>query len=164
VGEANNAKKQTPMAVIKAFEQAKGVVMPYFGEKVLGNFKPSTTARQKAKRVDTRDDREGNDKNHLAAIRKCVCTVCNKVGGNDPHHLKAGTGERGAGLRSTDKWAVPLCRVHHNEVERLASTREPEWFRSYGIPAPLDLAAALWKASPDVAVMTKIILAHRGKA
>jgi len=138
--------------------------MGYLGQKVLGNFKPSTTEKQKAKIAKPRvkrEEREGNDSEHLAAIRQCVCTVCNKVGGNDPHHLKAGTGERGAGMRSTDRWAVPLCRQHHSELEGLSSRSEPAWFRDHGIDAPLDLAARLWNVSPDVSSMMKILIAHK---
>jgi len=140
--------------------------LAYLGEKRLGNFKPTTTDKQKAKIAKPRvkrNKREGNDDKHLSAIRQCVCAVCNKIGGNDPHHLKAGTGERGAGMRSTDKWVVPLCRQHHSELEALSSRSEPAWFRERGVPAPLDLAEDLWRASPNVAAMMGIILAHRGK-
>lgn len=132
-----------------------------FRERQLGNFKPSRSERLKAKRVrDPRADREGNSEAHLAAIRKLPCCIpkCNKVG-CDCHHLKAGTNERGMGLRSSDRWAVPLCRRHHEEVERVGSRNETIWFGGLN---PIDLAHALWKASPDAAAMTKIVLAHKG--
>jgi hypothetical protein len=138
--------------------------MSYLGPRVLANFKPPKSARIKAKLAkpkEKREGRDGNDADHLAAIRKCVCTVCGKVGGNDPHHLKQNTGERGAGMRSTDKWAVPLCRPHHDEIERIGSRNETRWFADHGVGSPIDLAAALWAASPDVAKMTAIVLAHR---
>jgi hypothetical protein len=138
--------------------------MTYLREKVLGNFKPSTTERQKAKAVDTRGDRDGNDDKHLAALRKCPCIITLKVPAGEVHHLKQGTGERGMGMRSSDRWGVPMSRVPHEELERQGSRNETRWLKDHGIVAPLDLAAALWNASPNVAVMTKIILAHRGKA
>jgi hypothetical protein len=49
------------------------------------------------------------------------------------------------------------------ELERESSRNEQAWFQRHGIDAPIDLAAALWNASPNVAAMTKIILANRGK-
>lgn len=134
-----------------------------FRERQLANFKPSRSERLKAKRNrDPRADREGNSEAHLAAIRKLPCCIpgCNKVG-CDPHHLKAGTGERGMALRSSDRFTVPLCRPHHDEVERISSRGEPAWFAKHGID-PINLAGALWAASPDAAAMTKIVLAHKG--
>lgn len=77
------------------------------------------------------------------------------------HHLKQGTGERGIGVRSTDKWGVPLCMDHHEAVERAGAKREGEWFRERGIANPLDLAAALWNVSGSIPRMVEVILSHR---
>lgn len=139
--------------------------MTYLGDKVLGNFKPTRTTRQKVKasKASTkRAERPGNSEEHLAALRKCPCIVTLRVPAGEVHHLKM-TGERGAGMRSSDKWGVPLSHTPHMELEREGSRNERRWFEKHGIDAPLDLAAALWNASPDVAAMTKIIIAHRGK-
>ena len=139
--------------------------MTYLRDRILANFKPSRTARQKAKASkssDKRADRPGNSEEHLVAIRKCPCVVTLRVPAGEAHHLKQNTGERGAGMRSSDKWALPLSHVPHMELERESSRNEAKWFERHGVDAPLDLAAALWAASPDVARMTKIILAHRG--
>lgn len=130
--------------------------------KVYGNFKPSVTERLKAKRAhNPRAEREGNCEEHLAALRKCPCVATLKVPAGEVHHLKFGTGDRGTGMRSSDKWGVPLSRIAHEEVERAGSRNEPAIFKGWRIDAPLDLAKALWDASPDVALMTKIILAHK---
>jgi hypothetical protein len=137
----------------------------YLRERVLANFKPTRTARQKTKAAKPRvkrAERPGNSEEHLSAIRKCPCIVTLRTPAGEAHHLKC-TGERGAGMRSSDKWAVPLSHAPHMELEREGSRNERRWFEKHGIDAPLDLAAALWNASPDVAAMTKIILAHRGK-
>lgn len=136
--------------------------MTYFGDRKIGNFKPTVTERIKAKRVDTREDRDGNDNAHLAALRKCPCIVTGKMPAGEVHHLK-GTGERGMGMRSSDRWGVPLSHVPHMELERVGSRNEMKWFQERGIAAPLDLATALWNASPDIETMTKIIKAHRGR-
>ena len=130
-------------------------------ETVIGNFKSTTSKRLAEKRKDTREEREGNDNAHLAALRKCPCVVTLKMPAGEVHHLKQGTGERGAGMRSSDMWGVPLSHDAHMELERLGSRNETKWFKDNGIASPIDLAAALWGASPNVAVMTKIILGHR---
>ena len=134
-------------------------------EPAIGIFKPSPTERAKAKSQRSsrkRAAREGNDEKHLAALRKCPCVITLKVPAGEVHHLKSGTGERGVGMRSSDRWGVPLSRVPHDEVERIGSRNETAWFQRHGIDAPLDLASALYSASPDVARMTKIIIeAHR---
>lgn len=136
--------------------------MTYLRDKVFGNFRPTVTARKKAKAAhDPRAERQGNNEKHLAAIRKCPCCVpgCNVVG-VDVHHLKS-AGERGMGLRAPDRWGVPLCRSHHEEVERIGSRNEARWFIDRGIYC-LDLAKALWGVRGDAGAMTKIVLANKG--
>lgn len=142
--------------------------MAYLKERVIGNFKPTPTEKQKAKAAKPRvkrEEREGNDSAHCDYIRRLPCCVTLKVPAGTIHHLKNGTGERGAGMRSSDKWGVPLAIEPHMELERLGSRNETAWFKDRGIDAPLDLAAALWAASPDVARGTKIVLEfhRRGK-
>lgn len=131
--------------------------------RVLANFKPSKTERAKEKRnhKSAYERREGNSKVHKRAIIACPCCVCGKLAPSEPHHLKQGTGERGAGMRSTDKYLVPLCHEHHiHGVERVSSSQEAAFFKKHGIPEPLDLAAALHAASPNVVQMHRIIEAH----
>lgn len=138
--------------------------MTYLRERVIGNFKPTVTDRQNAKTAKSRvkrEAREGNSQDHLAFIRKLPCCVTLRTPCGEAHHLKSGTGERAAGTRSSDRWAVPLSHTPHMELERLGSRHEPRWFKEHGIDVPLDLAAALWAASPDVAKGTAIVLAHR---
>ena len=133
-------------------------------ERVFGNFKPTRThraAEKRAKPAKKRAGREGNDLGHLAAIRQCPCIATLKMPAGEAHHLKLGTGERGAGMRSSDRWAVPITRGPHEEVEAGGARREHAILKRWGITDPLGLAAALWAASPDVAKMTKIILAHK---
>lgn len=142
--------------------------MTYLRDRVIGNFKPTPTERQQAKIAKPRvkrEEREGNDSAHLAYLRNLPCCVTLKVPAGTVHHLKQGTGERGAGMRSSDKWGVPLAMEPHMELERQGSRNETRWFAERGIPAPLDLAAALYSASPDVARGTKIVLEFhkRGK-
>lgn len=96
---------------------------------------------------------------HLALLRKLLCCVCGSREPNECHHLKQDTNERGMGLRSTDKHAIPLCRHHHAEVEGVGSKNERQYFLDKGIDA-LALADALWRNTGDQDRMHKIILAH----
>lgn len=130
-------------------------------ERILANFKPSKAKQLQVKTRDDHDDRDGNSKAHLACIRKLPCCVCLKMPGGEAHHLKA-TGQRGMGMRSPDKEAVPMCNdCHINGVERAGSKNELAWFEKRGIQA-LDLAKALWDSTGDVPKMVRIVLAQRG--
>jgi len=133
-------------------------------ERVLGNFKPSKGVRVKEKRTkkSAAERREGMSASHCAYVRKLPCCGCLRIPAGEIHHLKHLTGERGAGMRSTDRRGVPLCRHHHDEVERAGSRNEWGIFKQWGIADPLALADALWNASGDEPLGTKIIIAHRG--
>jgi hypothetical protein len=62
-----------------------------------------------------------------------------------------------------DRWTVPLSRKMHEELERLGSRREWEWFKAHGIEDPLDLANALWHVSGNLEQMRKVLEAHMGR-
>lgn len=126
------------------------------------NFKAPLRDRRAAKPTAA-DKRPGMSEEHLALIRQLPCCVSGIEPAGEAHHLKQGTGERGAGMRSTDKWAVPLCHVKHMELERLGSRNEWAWFRAHGISDPLELAAALWSNTGDLDRMRKIVRAHMGR-
>lgn len=119
---------------------------------------------QKKNKPSAAEKREGNCKKHLALIRKLPCCVTGKKAPNDPHHLKEGLAhERGLGRRSTDRWAVPLSREKHDEVERIGSRNEQAWFQKHGIADSLELAAALWRNTGDLERMRKVLAAHVGR-
>lgn len=132
---------------------------------VIGNFRPTQTERIKAKSREKRErheERPGNSEEHLAALRKCPCVATLKMPAGEVHHLKFGTGERGTSRRSSDKWGLPITRGPHDEIERAGTRNEHAKLAEFGIANPLDLAAALWSASPDVRRMTAIILEWKG--
>lgn len=133
-----------------------------YKEKVFGNFRERFPEKHKS---TFRDERPGMSEKHLSLVRQMPCCVCLEVRPKvtiDPHHLKSGPAkdERGIGLRATDKWALPVCRLHHEMVERLSSRSETQFFFDAGVD-PHDLAKSLWDASGDLERMVKILIAHR---
>ena len=130
--------------------------------KVLGNFRKRSKP-EKRKNSKFRENRQGMSEEHLALLRKCPCAVCPRTPAGTVHHLKQGTGERAMGIRSTDRWGVPLCLVHHDEVERQGTRREVAWFAAFGID-PHELARSLWESTGDLGRMIRIIQAHKSSS
>lgn len=126
----------------------------------IGNFKPSRKERGH-KQSDAVQRCPGMSNAHCEAVRKCPCTGCLKTPAGEIHHLKQNTKTRGMGIRSTDRFGVPLCRTHHEEIEMAGTKNEDKKFQTWGIADVLDLAAGLWAASPDVAKMTKVLMANK---
>lgn len=126
--------------------------------RVFGNFKKSI-AKRKAK-PDKKKSRPGNSQDHLALVRQLPCLKCLELPCGEVHHLKFGTGERGMGQRSTDRWGVPLCHEHHMEVERAGTKNETKWFAHIGVDA-LDFANNLWHATGSLPRMLAVFKAHR---
>jgi hypothetical protein len=129
-------------------------------ERIFGNFKQKGYAREKTGNAKRYKKRPGMSPEHLDSVRNLPCCICLQPPRNEAHHLKQGTGERGMGLRSTDRHAVPLCRSHHQEVELAGSRREANWFLLRSIDA-LALADALWAARGNALQQAKILMAHR---
>lgn len=130
--------------------------MTFLKPKIYGNWKPEKNPNKP--RVDKRAEWPGNSKEHLKLIRQLPSCVSGKRP-CDSHHLKIKQ-ERGMGMRSRDKWAVPLTRDEHDHLEAQGSRNELAWFKKNGIENPYELASALWKASPNLETMTNIIHAH----
>lgn len=133
---------------------------------VLANFRPSVTARHALKAPsDWRKHRPGMSEAHLALIRKLPCTMCEAISRRDPHHLKSGPArkERGFGIRSTDRWAVPVCRFHHDEVERGGTRGEAAYFAKSRLD-PYELANALWLNTGNLAAMGRVLIEHKQAA
>jgi hypothetical protein len=135
-------------------------------EHVLGNFKPTISERDKAKRTRKPPGarRPGMSEEHLALIRLLPSCISGR-GPCEAHHLKSGPAkaERGQGQKATDRWAVPLTFHEHAELERLGSRHEEAWFRERGVNDVVELAAALWNGSGDLERMQKIEQAHMGR-
>lgn len=99
---------------------------------------------------------------HLERIRRLPCCIptCSSKSPSDPHHLRV-SNERGVGLKATDRWAIPLCRRHHEECHTVGSRKEEEWFLAREIDC-YGLANSLWQnTSDDLGRMLKVMEAHR---
>ncbi len=84
---------------------------------------------------------------HGDYIRSLPCCRCKIVPAGVAHHLRR-TGESGMGLKSPDKYRLPLCANHHNgsrDSVHLAGMNETEWFQTYtDIDDPVKEAETLY--------------------
>jgi hypothetical protein len=87
------------------------------------------------------------DRQHLKFVSTQPCLVCGRTP-SDPHHLKFSEA-RAMGRKVSDKYTVPLCRLHHRELHQRGDERK--WWRGYGIK-PLSVASGLWKQTHSVEI------------
>ena len=80
------------------------------------------------------------DRNHLRFVASRPCLVCGRAP-SDAHHLKFAE-QRAMGRKVSDKFTVPICRLHHRDLHRRGDERI--WWTSQGID-PLPIASILWE-------------------
>src|SRR5262245_21596908 len=80
------------------------------------------------------------DKAHLKFVASQPCLICERQP-SDPHHLRFAQ-PRAIGLKVSDEFTVPLCRVHHRQVHQ--SGNEETWWNTLNID-PLATAKGLWE-------------------
>jgi hypothetical protein len=68
-----------------------------------------------------------------------VIIVCGRTP-SDPHHIKFAE-QRAMGRKVSDRFTVPICRLHHRELHRRGDERA--WWQNQEIE-PLTVAATLW--------------------
>jgi len=89
------------------------------------------------------------DHEHLRFVASQPCLVCGRTP-SDAHHVKFAE-QRAMGRKVSDKFTVPVCRLHHRELHRRGNERT--WWTEHEIE-PLTVAANLWgqtrKAPPAV--------------
>lgn len=143
--------------------------MTYFRPVVIGNFRKTPTELRKSKKPSRQLRREGNDPKHLAFVRKLYCALCGSRVNIQAHHLKQDTGgERGIGMKATDRWVIPLCSAPgrrldrcHRMIEDVASVHEVATCARHGLPAPGRLALDLWANTGNLKHGARAILHHR---
>lgn len=110
--------------------------------------------------------RAGMNPEHLKMVRQLACLGCGHPAGAEfgdhvtAHHLLR-TGERGMGMKSPDKWAVPLH--FHCHMNLHDSGDEEKWFSDRGIDA-LVVAKALWAERGDLEAMRRVVFRARQEA
>ena len=84
--------------------------------------------------------RRMRDPDHLRAVRKLPCMICERTPCH-AHHIKFAQ-RPGLSIKVSDEFVVPLCSVHHDELHR--SVTERGWCQGQGID-PLAIAEKLWR-------------------
>jgi len=79
------------------------------------------------------------DRDHLRFVAAQPCLVCGRTP-SDAHHIRFAE-RRAMGRKVSDRFAVPICRLHHRELHRRGNERA--WWQNQGID-PLGAAAMLW--------------------
>jgi hypothetical protein len=80
------------------------------------------------------------DKEHLRFVAQQTCVLCGRRP-SEAHHIRFAQ-PRALGRKSSDEFAVPLCRGHHRAVHRVGD--EKAWWQQAGLD-PLMIARKLWK-------------------
>jgi hypothetical protein len=99
------------------------------------------------------------DRDHLKFVSSQPCLVCGRTP-SDAHHLKFAE-HRAMGRKVSDKFAVPICRLHHRELHRRGNERA--WWEKHGID-PLAVAATLWAKTHTVASADAEIVGDRNQS
>ena len=86
------------------------------------------------------------DRNHLRFVAAQPCLVCGRTP-SDPHHIKFAE-QQAMGRKVSDRFTVPICRLHHRELHRKGNERA--WWEKQEID-PLPVAARLWAKTHELA-------------
>jgi hypothetical protein len=78
------------------------------------------------------------DRNHLRFVASQPCLICGRTP-TDAHHIKFAE-PQAMGRKVSDRFTVPVCRLHHRELHR---RDERAWWASKGI-VRVAVAAGLW--------------------
>jgi hypothetical protein len=115
------------------------------------NGHESASAHQQADEIPAKIDkselifgelRRLRDKAHLRFVASQPCLVCGRSPA-DAHHLKF-TQPRGMGLKVSDEFTVPLCRVHHRDLHSFGN--EIAWWERRSID-PVSTSRVLWSST-----------------
>jgi hypothetical protein len=80
------------------------------------------------------------DKGHRKFVASQPCVVCGRSPA-DAHHLRFAQ-PRALGMKVSDEFTVPVCRVHHRELHQIGDERV--WWHNLNID-PMPIALNLWR-------------------
>ena len=99
------------------------------------------------------------DRDHLKFVTSQPCVVCGRTP-SDAHHIRFAE-QRAMGRKVSDRFAVPICRLHHRELHRRGNERA--WWENQAID-PLVVAATLWARTHAVAPAQAAIVGDRDRS
>jgi hypothetical protein len=117
---------------------------------------PSTEINAEGATAISKPVRE-RDRDHLKFVAAQPCLVCGRTP-SDAHHIKFAE-QRAMGRKVSDRFAVPICRLHHRELHRHGNERA--WWQSQAID-PFPIAASLWERTRAVAPAEAEVVGDRG--
>jgi hypothetical protein len=98
------------------------------------------------------------DRDHLRFVTSQPCLVCGRTP-SDAHHIKFAE-QQAMGRKVSDRFAVPICRLHHRELHRRGNERA--WWQNQGVD-PLAIAATLWARTHAAAPAEAEIVGDRDR-
>jgi hypothetical protein len=99
------------------------------------------------------------DRNHRRFVATQPCLICGRTP-SDPHHIKFAE-HRAMGRKVSDRFTVPICRLHHRELHRRGDERI--WWQQRKID-PLIIAASLWERTHAVASVSSNVASEINQA
>ena len=105
----------------------------------------ATPAKIDKSKLTFGEPRRLRNKAHLKFVASQPCLVCGRSPA-DAHHLRF-TQQRAMGLKVSDEFTVPLCRVHHREVHSHGD--EVAWWERRAID-PLVTSRMLWVSTQRI--------------
>src|SRR5262249_20796434 len=120
-------KNKLSTADAQAVEAAFATRLNELGEEA----SPRGVKHQKANRHDQKQERaepaseevttigkpvRERDRDHLRFVAAQPCVVCGRTP-SDPHHIKFAQ-QRTMGRKVSDRFTVPICRLHHLQLHR----------------------------------------------
>ena len=102
---------------------------------------------------------------HLDYVRSLFCVVCADNVTVEAAHIRFAceeVGKRHTGMQEKpdDKWAVPLCGIHHREQHTM---NERGFWEGYGTD-PIQIARELYASSGDMEAGERTIIRNRMNA
>jgi Rad52/22 family double-strand break repair protein len=96
--------------------------------------------------------RRVRDRQHLKFVSNQLCLKCARWP-SDAHHLTYAQ-PRAMGMKVSDEFVVPLCRLHHREVHH--ARNELAWWKDLKID-PIEVARKLWEQSHSKATGLELL-------
>lgn len=92
------------------------------------------------------------DRDHLRFVASQPCLACGRTP-SDAHHIKFAE-QPAMSRKVSDKFTVPVCRLHHRELHKRGDERA--WWAAHAIDS-LAVAANLWGTTRKVAAPAETI-------